>query len=77
MTSKAGTPWTVAGEVHPSAIQVADAPPITAPLIVLASQDEDEEVVKKFGEALTVPKFIDFYKEAPHVSVVRRRLNWF
>jgi hypothetical protein len=45
----------------------SDADAIKIPIIVLASGDEDPDVVKQFGEKLTVPKFIDFYPEAPHV----------
>jgi len=68
LTAKEGTPFVVAGQVHPSAMAPDDAPPITIPIIVLASQDESVETVKKFGEGLKVPHFIDFYSKAPHVS---------
>ena len=64
-----GTPFDVAAEVHPSALSPSDAPKITVPIVVLASGDEDVKIVKAFGEALKVPNFIDFYPEAPHVSL--------
>jgi hypothetical protein len=68
MATVEGTPFSAAAEVHPSALAVEDAPKITVPICVLASQDEDEKTVKGFGEALTVPKYVEIYPEAPHVS---------
>jgi hypothetical protein len=69
LSATEGTAFTVAGEVHPSAMVPSDANAIKIPIIVLASGDEDPDVVKQFGEKLTVPKFIDFYPEAPHVGL--------
>jgi alpha-beta hydrolase superfamily lysophospholipase len=63
-----GTPFSFAAEVHPSAMAVEDAPKITVPIIVLASQDEDASTTKGFEEALTVPKYVETYPDAPHVS---------
>jgi len=68
LSTTSGTPFSVGAEVHPSALSPLDAPAITVPLIVLASKDEDVAVVNSFAEALTVPKFVDFYPEAPHVG---------
>jgi len=61
-----GSVFTVAGEVHPSAMEPIDGEAITVPIIVLASGEEDAEVIKQFGEKLKVPKFIDFYPDSPH-----------
>lgn len=49
-------------------MSVEDAPSITVPICVLASKDEDEKVTKGFEEALTVPKYVETYHEAPHVN---------
>ncbi|KAF2430405.1 hypothetical protein EJ08DRAFT_679211 [Tothia fuscella] len=66
LTTIAETAFSAAAEVHPSALAVEDASKIIVPLCILASKDEDTQVVKKFGEALKVPSFIDTYSEAPH-----------
>jgi hypothetical protein len=68
-----GSVFTVAGEVHPSAMESIDAEAITIPIIVLASGEEDADVIKQFSEKLKVPKFIDFYPESPHVRLQWRR----
>jgi len=61
-----GTAFTAVAEVHPSLMAVDDAPKVTVPICVLASQDEDGEVIKGFGEALTVPKHVETFPDAPH-----------
>jgi len=66
LTAKEGTPFTVAGGVHPSAMAPEDAPPITIPIIILASGDEDADTVTKFGKGLKVPNLVDFYSKSPH-----------
>jgi len=64
-----GTPFSVGGEVHPSMMVPDDASKIVVPTIVLASQDEDVATIKGFEANLKVDKFVDFYNEAPHVSL--------
>jgi hypothetical protein len=71
MAAVEGTPFSCAAEVHPSAIEVEDASKITIPIVVLASEDEDAKTVKGFEEALTVPKYVEIYSDAPHVSRLR------
>ncbi|OCK74917.1 hypothetical protein K432DRAFT_420081 [Lepidopterella palustris CBS 459.81] len=66
LASTADTPFKAAGEVHPSGLDPADAPKITIPLCMLASQDEDASLVKAFEEGLVVPKLVERYEEAPH-----------
>jgi alpha-beta hydrolase superfamily lysophospholipase len=69
MAAVEGTVFSCAAEVHPSAMAVEDATKVTIPIVVLASQDEDATTVKGFEEALTVPKYVEIYPDAPHVSI--------
>jgi len=69
LVTREGTLFTAGAEVHPSAMVADDAPLVTVPLAVIGSGDEDAELIKLFGEKLTVPKFIDYYDKAPHVSL--------
>ncbi|KAF2100507.1 dienelactone hydrolase [Rhizodiscina lignyota] len=66
LTSMADSKFNVAVQLHPSGLDSEDAPKVTIPMCMLASQDEDAAVVKAFDEALQVPKFTDTYKDAPH-----------
>jgi len=66
MTSGAETPFSAAAYCHPSLLTVEDAPKITIPTAILASQDEDTELMKNFAAALTVPKLLDTYSDSPH-----------
>ncbi|KAF2666192.1 hypothetical protein BT63DRAFT_458558 [Microthyrium microscopicum] len=61
-----GTAFSVAAEVHPSMMTPEDGSKIVKPIIVLASKDEDAEIVKAFGANLKVPNVVDFYNESPH-----------
>lgn len=73
LTSMEGSKFDVAVQVHPSGLDAGDAPKVTVPMCMLASQDEDAGVVKAFDEALSVKKFTDTYANAPHVSAEGRR----
>ncbi|KAF2804338.1 alpha/beta-hydrolase [Mytilinidion resinicola] len=66
LSCAAGTPFAAGVELHPSGLDTADAPNITVPLCMLASEDEDADAVKAFGEALTVPKLVERFEGAPH-----------
>ncbi|KAF2499346.1 alpha/beta-hydrolase [Lophium mytilinum] len=66
LSCAADTPFAAGVELHPSGLDTADAPGITVPLCMLASKDEEAEAVKAFGDALTVPKLVERYEEAPH-----------
>lgn len=66
MTSGAETPFSAAAYCHPSLLTAEEAPKITIPTAILASQDEDAELMKSFVAGLTVPKFLDTYSDSPH-----------
>jgi hypothetical protein len=72
LTCGEGTAFAAGVKLHPSALDAADASKITVPICMLPSQDEDVAVVKAFEEALTVPKYVEIFEEAPHVSFLRR-----
>lgn len=65
-SSGKGTPFTAVAEVHPAMVDPADAENITVPIAMLASGDEDAEAVKKFGEALTVERYIETFGDQIH-----------
>jgi hypothetical protein len=69
IASTENTPFGAAVELHPSGLDPADAPKITIPLCMLASQDEDGSTVKAFDDGLVVPKLVETYDGAPHVSL--------
>jgi hypothetical protein len=69
IASTENTPFGAAVELHPSGLDPADAPKITIPLCMLASQDEDGPTVKAFDDGLVVPKLVETYDGAPHVSL--------
>jgi len=66
LSCAADTPFAAGVELHPSGLATADAPKITVPLCMLASEDEAADDVKAFGDALTVPKLVERYEGAPH-----------
>lgn len=66
LSSFSGSPFNVAIQVHPSGLDAEDAPKITIPMCMLASKDEDNEIVQKFDDLLDVPKLVDTYPSAPH-----------
>jgi len=66
VASTENTPFGAAVELHPSGLDPADAPKITIPLCMLASQDEDGPTVKAFDDGLVVPKLVETYDGAPH-----------
>lgn len=47
-------------------IDAADAPGIKVPFIMLASGDEDAKDVKKFDDALLVPKHVEIFADQIH-----------
>lgn len=66
LTSAAGTPWKVAAQVHPAMISTDDATKITIPFCSLASEDENADDHKAFGEALKVDKHIETFADQIH-----------
>lgn len=68
LASMEGSKFDVAIQLHPSGLDSADAPKVTVPMCILASQDEDVEIVKAFDQALKVPSFTRIYQDAPHVG---------
>ncbi|KAK1701442.1 dienelactone hydrolase [Colletotrichum godetiae] len=59
-------PFKVAAEIHPAMVEPEDAKGIKIPLIMLASQDEPEEDVKKFEANLNVTKHVETFKDQIH-----------
>ncbi len=47
-------------------VDAADAPGIKVPFILLASGDEPADDVKKFEDALTVPKHVETFADQIH-----------
>lgn len=47
-------------------VDAADAQGINVPMALLASGDEPEEDVKKFEDALKVPKHVEIFKDQIH-----------
>jgi hypothetical protein len=68
MATVEGTPFSCAAGVHPSSLVVEDATKVTVPMIILASQEEDVETIEGFEKTLKVPKYVETYPDAPHVS---------
>ncbi|KAJ5087130.1 hypothetical protein N7456_010746 [Penicillium angulare] len=52
LASAANTPFAASGQVHPGAMDIADAQNLTVPHIVLASKDEPAEVVDGYAEVI-------------------------
>jgi hypothetical protein len=61
-----GTPFAAGAEVHPSIMEAKDGLGVTVPLCVLASQDEDPNLIKEFEANLKVPKYVEIYDKVPH-----------
>ena len=57
-SSQSETLFVAAAQSSPAFLDPEDATKVTIPMIVLASRDEDTEVVKKYEEALKVPKIV-------------------
>ncbi|KAJ5282002.1 hypothetical protein N7478_007374 [Penicillium angulare] len=53
LASSANSPFAASGQVHPGAMDIADAQSLTIPHIVLASKDEPAEVVGGYAEVIT------------------------
>ena len=47
-------------------VDPTDAKDIAIPLCMLPSKDEDPKAVKAFGEALTVPNYIETFEDQIH-----------
>ncbi|KAM3534632.1 hypothetical protein MY4038_002044 [Beauveria bassiana] len=63
---ESSNPFAAAASVHPAMIDATDAPGIKVPFILLASGDEPAEDVKKFEDALTVPKHVETFPDQIH-----------
>lgn len=67
LSVKAATnPFAVAASVHPAMVDPADADGIKVPMILLASKEESKEDVKKFEDALKVPKHVETFPDQIH-----------
>ncbi|KAH7175550.1 hypothetical protein EDB81DRAFT_874394 [Dactylonectria macrodidyma] len=67
LSTKADTnPFSVAASIHPAMVDANDATGVTIPTALLASKDEDATEVKKFEEALTVPKHVETFGDQIH-----------
>lgn len=53
-------------QTSPALVDPTDAEKVKIPMMMLASQDEPAEDVKKFGDALTVTKHIETFSDQPH-----------
>lgn len=47
-------------------VDPADAEGLSVPFILLASKDEDADAVKKFEDALKVPKYVEIFGDQIH-----------
>ena len=70
--SQKGTAFNAAANCHPSMIDPADAAGITIPITILASGDEDQELVQKFVQALKVDKYEETFKDQCHGFLAAR-----
>lgn len=59
-------PFSVAASAHPAMVDAADADGIKVPMILLASKEEPKEDVKKFEDALKVPKHVEIFPDQIH-----------
>lgn len=67
LSVKASTnPFSVAASAHPAMVDPADAEGIKIPFALLASKEEPDEAVKKFENALQVPKHVETFKDQIH-----------
>lgn len=47
-------------------VDPADAEGVTVPFVLLASKEEPDDAVKKFEDALQVPKHVETFKDQVH-----------
>ncbi|KAJ5537445.1 hypothetical protein N7513_010631 [Penicillium frequentans] len=68
LASGADTPFAATGQVHPGAMDAADATALTIPHIVLASKDEPAIVVEEYAEVITNGKggLVEIYPSMWH-----------
>jgi dienelactone hydrolase len=66
ITSSASNPFTVAAECHPAMVDPAEAEKIKVPLIMLASKEEPEDVVREFEAKLQGAKHVEIFKDQIH-----------
>ncbi|KAK3191130.1 hypothetical protein K4F52_002716 [Lecanicillium sp. MT-2017a] len=64
--NSASNPFSAAASVHPAMVDAADATSIKVPFMMLASGDEPADDVKKFEDALTVPKHVERFDDQIH-----------
>ena len=70
LSVKASTnPFSVAASVHPAMVDPADADGITIPMTLLASKEEPADTVKKFEDALKVPKHVEIRDDLPKTMI--------
>ncbi|CAH0016765.1 unnamed protein product [Clonostachys rhizophaga] len=62
----ANNPFAIASSAHPAMVDPADAEGIDIPFALLASQEEEADVVKKFEDALKVPKHVETFGDQIH-----------
>lgn len=66
LSSREGTPFSVAAEAHPAMVDPEDAKHIKIPLCMLASKDEDVDDVKAFQQNLTVDNHVETFADQFH-----------
>lgn len=66
VTSSSDNIFKAGAEVHPAMVDAADAEKIKVPLMLLASQDEPVEDVKKFEKTLSGPKHVEIFGDQVH-----------
>lgn len=65
-TKAATNPFSVAASIHPAMVDAADADGIRIPFVLLASGDEPAADIKKFEDALAVPKHVETFADQIH-----------
>lgn len=61
-----GRLFKAAAECHPAMLDVEDAKKVQIPIVILASKDEDKDVVKDFEASLQVPCHVEIYADQVH-----------
>ena len=66
LTSQEGTPFAAIVQSSPSRLDLSDATKCVIPMAVLASKDEDKELVQKFDENFKVKKHVEIFDSQTH-----------
>jgi dienelactone hydrolase len=76
LVSKKGTPFSCAVQTSPALLEVSDAEKAEIPMAILASNEENAETVKAYGEALTVAKHVETWKDNLHGWMSARHVGF-